>query len=236
MYLTSTSLIRWIGLELGITHSFLEISTDFMLDVIRLQSLPEFSKYYPAIFRFTMDTSLPETRLEGRNTAFRIPAGIMEPEKILGVTRVISDVVYGTREGFLYGHDINVFDRQIRADIASVASLPTTFKYIQPNIIEVYPHNLFLRKFLVELKVMHNENFFTIPKNLETEFLKLALIDVKRSLYNIRKNFPSISTAFGNLEFDMDSVQGMEDKRNELLEIWSKEFYKSATRKRIWIG
>lgn len=236
MYLNTTTLIKWLGLELGITHSFLEVSTEFMLEVIRLQTLPEFSKYYPALFRFTLDTTDPSTRLEGKKGAFRIPISIMEPKRIIGVSKLINDVVYGTREGFLYGQDINVLDRQIRADIASVASLPITYRYFPPNIVEVYPHNLYLRKFLLEIKVSHDPNFFTIPKSMVSEFMKLALVDVKRALYNIRKNFPSISTAFGSLEFDMDSVQGMDDKRAEILEVWAAQYYKAAGRRRMWVG
>jgi hypothetical protein len=46
MYLNTTTLIKYLGLELGITHSFLEISAEFMLEVVRLQSLPLFSKYF----------------------------------------------------------------------------------------------------------------------------------------------------------------------------------------------
>jgi hypothetical protein len=167
---------------------------------------------------------------------FCIPNNLIKNERIVGIKRVITDITYGTAEGFLLAYDTNVFDRQFRADIASVAALPTTFNFIQPNIVEINPHNFYFRKFLVELKIEHDPNLFTIPKNLIDEFLKLALIDVKRSLYNIRKNFPTISTAFGNLEFDMESVQGMDDRKQELLERWDKEYYKTPDRKRIFIG
>ena len=79
-------------------------------------------------------------------------------------------------------------------------------------------------------------NAIKISKNLIDEFYKLAIIDVKRAIYNIRKNFPSISTAFGNLEFDLDSVQGMDDKKQELLEKWDSQYYKSPRRKRLFVG
>jgi hypothetical protein len=207
-----------------------------MLEVVRLQSLPLFSKYFPALFRLTLDTSDSNVRIENRNNMFRIPNNLIKNERIVGIKRVITDITYGTAEGFLLAYDTNVFDRQFRADIASVAALPTTFNFIQPNIVEINPHNFYFRKFLVELKIEHDPNLFTIPKNLIDEFLKLALIDVKRSLYNIRKNFPTISTAFGNLEFDMESVQGMDDRKQELLERWDKEYYKTPDRKRIFIG
>jgi len=236
MYINTTNLIRHLGLELGITHSFLEISTDFMLEVIELQTLPLFSKYFPAFFRFTLDTTDDILKVEGKRGMYRIPTELVDSERILGVSKLITDIAYGTREGYLYSYDVNVFDRQFRADMASVASLPITFIFHQPNLIEIYPHNFYYRKFLVEIKLQHDKNLFTIPKNLIDEFYKLAIIDVKRAIYNIRKNFPSISTAFGNLEFDLDSVQGMDDKKQELLEKWDSQYYKSPRRKRLFVG
>ena len=54
-------------------------------------------------------------------------------------------------------------------------------------------------------------------------------------IFNIRKNYPNLNTAFGSLELDIDSYSSAESDRKELLERFKENYYRSAQRRLIFI-
>jgi len=132
--------------------------------------------------------------------------------------------------------NVDVFQRQIDADIISMSFFPNTWKWFQPNIIELQPAEAYYTRLTVDLKLMHDKNFFTIPVALEDEFKELALIDAKDAIYNMRKHYPNINTVFGSLDFDMDSFSDTEGKRTELIDKFKSDYWKDPERDRMYIG
>jgi len=248
--LNPTKLLERIHRDLGATNTPLEITHNYILRTIRTVSLKTFSKYYPALIKTLVSATNPdnETGVRGK---FRIPKDVIEAGKIMGVTRVIGSNQYnpaiGARSGssnvsfyssnFPISGSRSLIDVQLFNDLASAFDQPLTWGYFAPNIVEIYPRGHSksgANAFLVELMVMQDENFFTIDPALEEEFYNLALIDVKDAIYNIRKNYSTISTAFGSLELNLDLFEGMADKRAEIIEKFDKNYWKSRHRRRMF--
>ena len=63
------------------------------------------------------------------------------------------------------------------ADQFSYTKMPTTGRFIPPNIIEIKPSHTFnfnTKDFFIELRMLHEDSFHTIPLGLEEEFFKIS--------------------------------------------------------------
>lgn len=234
MGLNSTALARYIGSKLGVTHAHLEVSMRFLIDVIKEQSIISFSMYYPLQKKIEIDLSDPIFQADGYNN-FIIPTSIIKPENILSLKSVIPSTMYAGAYSYNGMEGGDVLGNYLNRNILSAYDTPRTSQFTRPNIITVYPKTVYRSgKLLVTVNMKHDKNFYTIPNSLTEEFKKLALIDAKDAIYNIRKNYKNITTAFGPLELNMEDFEGMGDKRTDLLDYWKKNYWKSAKRKRIY--
>jgi hypothetical protein len=235
--LNSTILAHRLALDLGLTHTPLEVRMCFLLNVVKKITIKTFSNFYPCYFRLLMDTTKEEFRT-GRFGYYRIPPTIVDPADIIGIKRVVwEDLgVNSLSMGYVTNYySTSIIDLQLYNDVVSATRQPITWYMRGANIVELYPKALFEKtNFILELKLRHSKNFFTIETPLEELFYRLALIDVKYAIYNIRKNYRNISTVFGSLEIDLDSYEGMEDKRTELINEMRENYYKHPQRKKIY--
>ena len=248
--LNTTKVLKKIYRDLGATHAPLEVDHKFILEVIRDVTLKTFEMFYATQVTFALTANDPRlvTEVRGR---FRIPDEIIKFGDIIQIKNVVGGNFYSRSStkgvnGSYVSHNStayfassanSVIDAKLFSDIASAADQPLTWKFFTPNILEIYPRSFAASssaRFLIEVMVKHNKNFFTIDPTLEDYFYNLALIDVKHAIYNIRKNYSTISTAFGSLELNLESFEGMEDKRTEQVEIFKKNYWKSRHRKRIY--
>jgi hypothetical protein len=155
--------------------------------------------------------------------------------EILGIAKLLrgeSAVLYKT---VILNNTLNMFDNQIINDMLSSVNVPSTFNFLPPNKIEVFPKYVSEPNFLAVLKVIHPSHFYTVPMSLRDEFLKLALYDVAMSILAIRKQFTNLNSPFGNIELNMDDLESAEDKRNTLIDEWDHQYYKEGNRRKIWI-
>jgi len=232
--LNPTILLRYIGMKLGISHAVLEVSNEFILRVVRMETLNLFSKYYPFVRRVMLNADRDKAD-EKRVNYLRIPPEKIDPGSIRTILKVIPDSYWMSRENYI-PMNTNMFQWQLETDFVSSQVLQTTFFFYPPNIIDLAPKNTYYKNVLLEVAVNHHENFFTIPPQLIDIFKELALIDVKEAIYNIRVNFPNLNTVFGSIDLNMDLFSGMTDKRDELISKIKTNYYKSAIRKRIFTG
>jgi hypothetical protein len=231
--INSTNLAKFIGIKLGITHSRLEVTLPYLLMIIREQSIPLFSKYFPLMIDFNIKDTTAYTLPETCST-IRIPTSEYPyHNRIIGVSKVIPANLPIEGRTYYSDMEMDIFNRQFAADLAGGIIVPLTSRFIPPNKIELFPKHVRQTKLFIRLMVEHDPNFFTIPHNLEEQFRELALIDAKEAIYNIRKNFPSINTVFGSIEVDIDSFSGMEDKRKDLIDLWKANYYKGSDRPKI---
>jgi len=234
MTMTPTRLARWLGTQLGVTHSHLEVSLSSLLEIVRTNALPIFSHYFPYMRRIDLNFQSEEVKTN-KKTQFRIPPTIIKPERIMKVADVITLTQYGNIYPYAPNMNTDIITEQLSRNIVSGYMQTVTWSFTPPNLINVYP-GIYYGKMAVELHMKHDVNFFTIPTTLELEFQKLALLECKEFIFNIRKNYRNIATAFGTLELDIDTFQSAADEKKELLELWKNNYWKEGYRKKVWIG
>lgn len=233
--LNQTTLIRELEMDLGYKFTDLEITHDEIMDIVKIRTLPTFSKYFPYQTRITIDRYKDQVPGYSNRYYLNTDYDIMNVNKLVtnnakmdasgsGLTGV------AMRPGYDYGLS-NFFERQIQADLSS-ASNPITFMWYPPNQIEIYPSFI---TGLVELNVVHDDTLHTIPLNMKEYFVQLALADVKTALYQIRNRFNNMQTSFGSLELFIDDLQTGRDERNDLIEKFKIASMKTARRKKLWI-
>lgn len=229
--LNSTKIIRYIEKNLGYKFTELELSSEEILEDLRMYTLKTYSKYFPYI------TSLNITdadKVEGKYNKLYLDTGGLE---ILSINRLLTgnmeyiDPTIITRPSF----QPDIFSSMASMDMYSMVRNPITFRFYPPNVVELYPAILGLANTCIYVNCVHPDHFGTIPANMEEQFLKLALLDVKISLYQIRHRFTNLETPYGSIELFIDDLQEAESKKDELIEYWRKMSPKQSNRKRLYI-
>lgn len=232
--LNATIILRHLEKKLGYRFNDLEISANDILENIQTDTLETFSKYFPYVKRHYINTV--DDVVEGYYNQYYLKTDlpvIAVKNVFLGNHSGDGGDPYATAR-YCIKHN-NLIDMQIRSDLASLTNVPVTFNYIYPNIVEIFPNNYTKGQILAELHCVHPKDFSTIPLNLKDEFLKLCLYDTQEVLYQIRHRFANLQTAFGNIELFIDDLQNATDKKEELMERWRRNAYKSSKRKKLYI-
>ena len=229
--LNSTKIIRYIEKNLGYKFTELELSPDEILEDLRMYTLKTYSKYFPYITSVNItDTS----KVDGKINKLYLNAEGLE---ILSINRLITgnmeyiDPSIVTRPSF----QSDMFSTIASMDMYSMVRNPITFRFFPPNVVELYPAVLGMANACIYVNCVHPDHFGTIPANMEEQFLKLALLDVKISLYQIRHRFSNLETPYGSIELFIDDLQEAESKKDELIEYWRKMSPKQSNRKRLYI-
>jgi len=230
MAMNPTDVLQYIELNLGASLQVLELDANDIMSVVRTQTIPTFSIYYPNYQLLTITPA--EDKVPNRFNTFYLKTDA----EIIGVSKVLAENYMGNSGLPLAYYDSDPVNRQMTADIASMFLQPITFDYEPPNIVSIYPKTQLLGKFTVQIKTVHPEHLATIPFGYRNEFLECALYDVRIALYPIRQRFASINTTFGNIELFMDKLESASEDKKQLLEKWRTNFNKSSNHRKIFIG
>jgi hypothetical protein len=232
MALNMSTVIQHIESELGASHRMLELLQDQMVQTVKKRTLVTFSQYFPHLATHVVDETKDrvDPAITGR---YYIKT---EEWEVLGVAKMVVDsVTRGIVGGYpLYGIFDDPFDRQINADVRSMIEEPITWVWVPPNVIELNQKWVFGGNFTLELKTVHPDTLHTIPLTYTDEFLDLATADVKAALYNIRSQFQSINSPFGQIELNVDDLKQGKDDRATIVANWRANFLKQARRRKIW--
>ena len=107
---------------------------------------------------------------------------------------------------------------------AGVTSQPVTSKWLGYNSIQLFdmPKDAFIH-FVAECQ--HDLTGETIPESQVESFMRLATLDVERSLYSSLKNIVNVGSAYKEIQLKIDDWSGAEAARNELVEQWRQSFH-----------
>lgn len=219
--------LYYIKRQLGFPHVGIELSDDDIEMEIKMFVIPEFSKYVPHENEVVLDTEDPEVQTESSNVY-----KIFDPDgcSIMNVQKVIFD------GNDLYSRGYPFTDPYASAELAMTyvqkidevetamifSGAATTFKFIQPNKIRIYP-TVASKYITVRYERTHPEDLSTIPAEFETEFLNLALAHIMIICGSIRNKYQTITTPFGDIPLNADIrergetiKQNIIDKLNQL--------------------
>jgi len=222
-----SQLLTSIKMDLGIYALRLPFdnSDTQLMEVIKLKTLKTFSAFYPQVTTISVDlaTDLEAIKEEYTESCYVLPDwfggreimwinNITPKSKLLG-NGYIAPVFDGSAETYNM-----MMMTQANANLASVAAPPITFKFEAPNKLYLYNMATAYGKIDLEIAVAHADNLSTIPNTAWETFYELALLDIKRFLYNAMKHYTDIQTAYGTIQLKIDDWQSAESERKELIE------------------
>ena len=107
---------------------------------------------------------------------------------------------------------------------AGVTSQPQTSRWLGYNTIQLYdmPKDAFIH-FVAACQ--HDLTGETIPESQVESFMRLATLDVERSLYAQLKNMINVGSAYKETQLKIDEWSGAEAARNELIDQWTQTFH-----------
>lgn len=225
-------LLGHIKAYMGNITRVIPITDDEIMEIVYQETLPVFSSYFPYFKYITVNVDRDQTERPG---VYRI---IHEPElTLLGVVEVLRDPIYSSGAPYYmpYFNTTNVFEAQAAADLNSMTTVPTTFRFFPPNIIEIFPKYCYSYDFMVKCMFEHPKHLATITPMMYIQFKRLALLDVKAAIYEMYIMLEGVSTAFGSIDLKLDSFSSAKDERTSLLEEFEKRYLQQAHRKKIII-
>lgn len=232
MYMNISELLTSIKMDIGLVGLSLPVTDKELLDVIKLKSLRTFSIYFPRIVTVNLKTrELEKIKDSYEESVYVLPDAFGGP--VIGLRDLeIKDHNY---IGGPYTNNLDIYNNysiygdmmlaQAEADLASLMSPAFTYKFEEPNILRLFnatPSDCTLR---IELKLMHFENLSSIKSTLFEAFYDLALLDIKRFLYNILKHYENIETAYGSINLRIDEWSNAEADRKDLLTRWGELYH-----------
>ena len=99
-----------------------------------------------------------------------------------------------------------------------------TWDFQGPRTVYIY-NCLASHSLIFEFMMEHDPSLMSIPATAEESFFKLALLDVKKSLYSIVKHYNNIETVYGNIDLKIDDWADADNQRTELLNQWDDNYH-----------
>lgn len=226
--MNTSQLLTSIKMDLGIYGLRLPFDNPdkAMMDVIKLKTIKTFSAFYPQIL--TVDINLNKDveciKQEYTESVYSLPHDLFGEREIMYIRNIqLKNKLLGN--GFIspvFDGTIDTYNMmmmtQANANLASVAAPAITFKFEPPNIMRLYNVATAYGELTVEFGVEHAENLSTIPQTAWESFYELALLDIKRFLYNTMKHYNELQTAYGTVNLRIDDWSNAESDRKEVIE------------------
>lgn len=206
---------------------------DAMLtDIITKITLPTFSVFSPCYekFRFSL-SSLEELEKNANYEVYLLP-DIFSQRQLLFIKDISYDEADISGLGY-WGSGVPILNgSMIRQSILSGAGMnltnrmipKITFKYEHPRKVTLY-NVLSSCNLVFELALSHDINLASIPPTSEESFYELALLDVKKSLYETMKHSADISSAYGNITLKLEEWAQAESARETLINEWKGTYH-----------
>lgn len=234
--------------DIKITHGLNAIALPFkqptevvLADIIKT-SIRTFSRFKPLVREcYESRTNLKEKYPGSGNVGiYLLPAAITTTEVFTAAAYYASDKYQNgevTSNTFTVGSPFVGFGSYYPQDIlnavntgaainkySGVTSQPQTSAWKGYNTIQLFdmPKDAYLH-FIAECQ--HDLTGETIPESQVESFIRLATLDVERSLYSQLKNIVNVGSAYKEIAIKIDEWSGAEAARNELVDQWRQTFH-----------
>ena len=234
-----SKLITSIKMELGLVAMATPFDNldELIREIIVVRTLPVFDELYPYIVPLQIDTNeLDMVERRSESTIYRLP-DVFGDAQIMMITHM--EPIYDEDR---YSHDYNtslfsygvtpciygyqeLMLAQAQANMLSSASKGATFKFLPPNMIEIFSGYAMGNNYRLSIALSHADNLSTLPATCYGSFLKLAAWDVKAYLYNTLIHYENLSTAYGQLSLNIDRWSDAESERRTLIEKWEQTYH-----------
>lgn len=236
-----TKLLDKIERQLGLSVIELpeKLSKDHWAEIIRDDTLPTFSRFFPFRHRTIIDN---ECEKDG---FYFVDRDLPEGTEILGVKDVAWDAYRADpklgRQGLNYGTwdfiagEYGVDDialSQVRADYLSLFNLGIYIEEYPPNKIKLVSVNgatvSRYQSFPIDVLIIHPDNLMTISPTMMEIFEQLSKADVALFIYNNLKYYDGTDTVYANLDLKLETVQEWANKRQDIIDKLEAEHVTTA--------
>lgn len=235
-----TTLLNKIEMRLGTKPLNLpkDISKDKWADVIKLDTLVTFSRYFPHAFKYKLG---PKDKKDGY---YYLDEDTIGGAKILGLRDISWEDFANDSLGVQQNSGYGIYDFlganygmadialiQMRADHMSLFNNGVYPIFEPPNKIRLQSATCNdiggLSSFHVWILLEHNPNLTTIsPTQMET-FESLAQADIAQFLYRYLKYYDQLQTVYATIDLKLQDLETEANKRDEIIN-YMKESYVSA--------
>lgn len=228
-----SDLVTEIKMDIGIYGMTLpfEKPDDAIKDVIRLKTVPTYSRYSP--YRLDVPIDGKDLKLIYRFSdyvMYQLP-DLFGDRKIITIDEIVPNIlnmgaqrIYGPMEYSVCDMNTMMLNAQ-KAQLQHFVAPKFSFEFVEPNKIKLFNAGYISRGIICYMGVAHDANLSTIDEGHSESFKKLALLDVKRFLYQVMRNYDEIQTAYGNIRLRTDEWSGAEGDRADLLSRWDEVYH-----------
>lgn len=237
MAVNPTSLLRHIKMMLGAPYKVLPISDEDILNIVFEETLYTYSSYYPYFTDIVINGDKDRVPGDENMGIYYLDNNVQfgDDLEIMGVARVLRKDGYYTTSLYPVYRESDFIDIQLATDLSSATQVPDTFKFLEPNKIEIFPKSRTNYSFQVRVKCVHPRHLGTIPLSMREYFFKLATLDVKIALFYMLKNYDQLNTPYGNIDLKIEDYEQAVQEREELLQLFKANYWKESNRKKLWI-
>ena len=237
MAINPTTLLRHIKMMSGVPYKVIPFSDEDIMSIVFEETLYTFSAYYPYFVEINVNGNtdmVPGT--EGGVYYLHMSEQVGDELEILGVSKFLRQDGYYTTELYPVYRESDFLELYNANEMTGLTTVPDTYRFIEPNKIEIFPKSRTNWTFLAQLKCIHPRHLGTIPLGLREYFYKLATLDVKIALFHAMKNYAQLQTPYGSIDMKIEDYQDAIQEREQLLDKLREQFWKEANRKRIWFA
>jgi hypothetical protein len=232
-WLNNTKIVNSVKARLGAGMRGIELDNDSIAKVLRDETLPTLSIYFPRFINYVIDMDEDQV---GRQKGLYY---VEWPTQILGAEIITS--LNGVSNATWYDRSFSICPLDfimsfMQKEITDFTTVPFTVEFLPPNQIQINPNppRGTMNKIAVKLKVAHAD-FAQFAPGLREIILKMATYDVKLDILGFRRIFSNISTSMADIELTMGTFEEAESKRDELIEKIRGQAHLSANRRKIYV-
>lgn len=205
-----------------------------IMDTIKLRTIKTFSQFYPHIVKIDLNLKeLENNKTTYQETVYKLPdafgdrrimyiRSVKPRNKLLG-SNYMNPVIHADFD--MYS---SMMMMQSEANLLSTIAPPFTFHFTSPNLLHLYNLTTLANEITVEFGLEHFDNLSSIKNTTWESFYELALLDVKRLMYNMMKHYNEIQTAHGTINMRIDDWSNAESERRDLIERWRAVYHLEA--------
>lgn len=223
------SVLYYVKSMLSLPSTYIEKTDEEIKEHIKHTALPEFSAYFPDVERCLVYPSLAQYRVPGYNNRF-----YFFDEENLSIIG-IKEVYFQLHNEFISGHPIigpmsfeglewfalSVLKASI---LENYTNFFQTYKFFQPNIIEVLPSDVNTSSFVVEYERHTPPDLSKIPVAMEMSFKDLALAHVELWIGNLRTMYSDTQTPFGSIPLNGETLFNRgQERREKVVQLLTEE-------------
>lgn len=204
-----------------------DLSKNYWPTVIREESLPTFSRYFPYKFPYIVNRNTPR-----KDGYYLIDESIVGGLSIIGIKDMdwqsfsSDSMIQQSNKGYYlpnqYQYSLDdVALAQVTLDVGSLFNnglfieyqAPNKFKVVNSMSVDVGTN---LNNFKVDIFIEHNDIITIAPTKMET-FEKLAIADVASFLFEELKYYNELEMVFANTDMKLSDLENKANTRDDIV-------------------